>query len=79
MMSSTGLAGPNKLLSCFPAGGKPIDLGSWLKLIGKGHAKRGRPRGAGQWKPGKHGSRGRTPCRQASGGEFGLTMFASIW
>eukprot|EP00891_Asterochloris_glomerata_P000024 jgi/Astpho2/24/Aster-x0886 len=47
-----------------PEGGKPIDLGSWLKLIGKGEAKRG---SKGHRKPGKRGSRGKSiRGRQAS-------------
>ena len=66
-----------ELFKALSAGGKPIDLGSWLKLIGKGDSKRG---SKGQRKPGQRGSTGRfIPCRQASEGEFGLTMDASSW
>lgn len=59
-----------ELSEALPAGGKPIDLGSWLKLIGKGEAKRG---SKGHRKPGKRGSRGKSiRGRQASEGECGL-------
>ena len=50
----------------------PIDLGSWLKLIGKGEAKK-----KGSKSQRNQGKGGRfVPCRQASEGEFGLTMDA---